>query len=153
FCAGLFGDDIRDFYTARYANSRPYKHAIINDLLDDTFLRSVLNEINANISFTVNNANICKIYQAVFPNLNGLHDKLPASLPSLLRLRNAIYSETFCNYVSHITNCGLLSSHKVDMVITMYTPGCFFLRQSDVIGTRRLRYILYLADPDKPWKP
>ena len=34
----------------------------------------------------------------------------------------------------------------------MYTQGCHLLCHDDVIGTRRLSYILYLTDPDEPWK-
>ena len=38
------------------------------------------------------------------------------------------------------------------MAINVYTPGCHLLCHDDVIGSRRLSYILYLTDPDKPWK-
>jgi hypothetical protein len=39
------------------------------------------------------------------------------------------------------------------MAINIYTPGCFLLCHDDVIGSRRVSYILYLTDPDTPWKP
>ena len=35
----------------------------------------------------------------------------------------------------------------------VYTPGCHLLCHDDVIGTRRLSWILYLLDPNVPWKP
>jgi Rps23 Pro-64 3,4-dihydroxylase Tpa1-like proline 4-hydroxylase len=38
------------------------------------------------------------------------------------------------------------------MAINVYTPGCYLLCHDDVIGSRRVSYILYLTDPDKPWK-
>ena len=38
------------------------------------------------------------------------------------------------------------------MAINVYTPGCHLLCHDDVIGSRRVSYILYLTDPDKPWK-
>ena len=38
------------------------------------------------------------------------------------------------------------------MAINVYTPGCHLLCHDDVIGTRRISYILYLTDPDRPWK-
>ena len=38
------------------------------------------------------------------------------------------------------------------MAINVYTPGCHLLCHDDVIGSRRLSYILYLTDPDTPWK-
>lgn len=39
------------------------------------------------------------------------------------------------------------------MAINVYTPGCHLLCHDDVIGSRRVSYILYLTDPDRPWKP
>ncbi|KAH0556960.1 hypothetical protein GP486_005246, partial [Trichoglossum hirsutum] len=38
------------------------------------------------------------------------------------------------------------------MAINVYTPGCYLLCHDDVIGSRRVSYILYLTDPDRPWK-
>lgn len=38
------------------------------------------------------------------------------------------------------------------MAINVYTPGCHLLCHDDVIGSRRVSYILYLTDPDRPWK-
>ena len=38
------------------------------------------------------------------------------------------------------------------MAINVYTPGCHLLCHDDVIGSRRVSYILYLTDPDIPWK-
>lgn len=63
-----------------------------------------------------------------------------------------MYSEAFRKYVSHITGCGPLSGRKTDMAINVYTPGCYLLCHDDVIGSRKVSYILYLTDPDKPWQ-
>ena len=38
------------------------------------------------------------------------------------------------------------------MAVNVYTPGCHLLCHDDVIGSRRVSYILYLTDPEKPWK-
>ena len=38
------------------------------------------------------------------------------------------------------------------MAINVYTPGCHLLCHDDVIGSRRVSYILYLTDPERPWK-
>lgn len=38
------------------------------------------------------------------------------------------------------------------MAINVYTPGCHLLCHDDVIGSRRVSYILYLTDPGRPWK-
>jgi prolyl 3-hydroxylase /prolyl 3,4-dihydroxylase len=154
FRAGLFDKNVLNSYTDQYAQSEPYKHAVINGLVDDSLLRSVRSEIKTNVEFTPKETDIYKIHQSGdLANLDGLDDESLAKLPSLLKLRDAIYSEAFRNYVSHITNCGPLSGRKTDMAINIYTPGCYLLCHDDVIGSRRVSYILYLVDPDTPWKP
>ncbi|RFU73884.1 hypothetical protein TARUN_8365 [Trichoderma arundinaceum] len=154
FRKGLFDDSILKSYTNEYAESSPYKHAVIHKLVDDKLLRSVRNEIRENVQFTPKETDIYKIHQSGdLANLDGLDDESLAKLPSLLSLRDAIYSETFRNYVSGITGCGPLSGKKTDMAINIYTPGCYLLCHDDVIGSRRVSYILYLTDPDTPWKP
>lgn len=111
-------------------------------------------EIRDNVSFTPKETDIYKIHQSGdLANLDGLEDEALAKLPSLLALRDAIYSEAFRNYVSHITGCGPLSARKTDLAINVYTPGCYLLCHDDVIGSRKVSYILYLTDPDKPWQP
>lgn len=121
--------------------------------MNDDLLRAVRTEIRANVSFTPKETDIYKIHQSGdLANLDGLDDESLAKLPSLLKLRDAIYSETFRDYVSHITNCGPLSGRKTDLAINIYTPGCFLLCHDDVIGSRRVSYILYLVDPDNTWQ-
>ena len=85
-------------------------------------------------------------------NLDGLDDSSRQLLPSLLTLRDALYSAKFRQYVSDITRAGPLSGRKTDMAINVYTPGCHLLCHDDVIGSRSVSYILYLTDPDRPWK-
>ncbi|KAL7786220.1 Oxoglutarate and iron-dependent oxygenase degradation C-term domain-containing protein [Trichoderma ceciliae] len=154
FRKGLFENSVLQSYTTEYAESSPYKHAVIHKLVDDKLLRSVRNEIRENVQFTPKETDIYKIHQSGdLANLDGLDDESLSKLPSLLSLRDAIYSETFRNYVSGITGCGPLSGKKTDMAINIYTPGCYLLCHDDVIGSRRVSYILYLTDPDTPWKP
>jgi hypothetical protein len=74
-------------------------------------------------------------------------------LSSLFELRNAIYSTEFRKFISKVTDCGPLSGSKMDMSINSYQAGCHLLNHDDVIGTRRVSYILYLTDPANPWKP
>ncbi|KAG9249876.1 putative oxidoreductase [Emericellopsis atlantica] len=153
FRKGLFDKKVHDSYTQQYAESAPYKHAVIHELVDDKLLRSVRNEIKNNVEFTPKETDIYKIHQSGdLANLDGLDDESLARLPSLLSLRDAIYSESFRDYVSHITGCGPLSGRKTDMAINVYTPGCYLLCHDDVIGSRRVSYILYLTDPDIPWQ-
>ena len=153
FHDGLFDQKKLDSYTTEYAESSPYKHAVIHGLINDRLLRSVRDEIRNNVEFTPKETDIYKIHQSGdLANLDGLDDESLAKLPSLLTLRDAIYSESFRDYISHITACGPLSGRKTDMAINVYTPGCYLLCHDDVIGSRRVSYILYLTDPDTPWQ-
>jgi prolyl 3-hydroxylase /prolyl 3,4-dihydroxylase len=152
FRKGLFED--LDTYTKEYAESAPYKHAVIHGLIDDDLLRHVREEVKDNVSFTPKETDIYKIHQSGdLANLDGLEDEALSKLPSLLALRDAMYSEQFRNYVSHITGCGPLSGRKTDLAINIYTPGCFLLCHDDVIGSRKVSFILYLTDPEIPWEP
>lgn len=122
-------------------------------MINDKLLRSVRNEIQENVHFTSKETDIYKIHQSGdLANLDGLEDAALEKLPSLLRLRDALYSESFRKYVATITGSGELSGRKTDMAINVYTPGCHLLCHDDVIGSRRVSYILYLTDPDIPWK-
>ncbi|KAL1843129.1 hypothetical protein VTK73DRAFT_2908 [Phialemonium thermophilum] len=154
FRKGLFDKAVLEGYATEYGASTPYKHCVISELVDDKLLRAVRDEIRANVSFTPKETDIYKIHQSGdLANLDGLDDEALAKLPSLLALRDALYSQTFRDYVSHITACGPLSGRKTDMAINVYTPGCYLLCHDDVIGSRKVSYILYLTDPDLPWKP
>ncbi|KAI9722744.1 MAG: hypothetical protein M1812_001675 [Candelaria pacifica] len=154
FRNGLFDDTVLQQYVDQYTGSKPYKHGVIQDLLSPNLLRNVRSEIQENLSFTPKETDIYKIHQSGdLANLDGLDDSSLRLLPSLLVLRDALYSPTFRNYLSTITGSGQLSGRKTDMAINVYTPGCHLLCHDDVIGSRRVSYILYLTDPDKPWKP
>ncbi|KAI0136547.1 Oxoglutarate and iron-dependent oxygenase degradation C-term-domain-containing protein [Xylariales sp. AK1849] len=153
FRKGLFGKDVLEGYTTGYSKSEPYKHSVIHELINDKLLRAVRDEIKDNVSFTPKETDIYKIHQSGdLANLDGLDDEALSKLPSLLALRDAMYSQSFRDYVAHITGCGPLSGRKTDMAINVYTPGCYLLCHDDVIGSRKVSYILYLTDPDIPWK-
>lgn len=129
-----------------------YRHGIIANLISPTLLRDVRFEIQ-NLSFTPKETDIYKIHQSGdLANLDGLDDSSLKLLPSLLKLRDAMYSSAFREYLSTVTSSGPLSGRKTDMAINVYTPGCHLLCHDDVIGSRRVSYILYLTDPDNPWK-
>jgi prolyl 3-hydroxylase /prolyl 3,4-dihydroxylase len=153
FRKGLFDKSVLDEYASQYADSTPYKHSVIHGLIDDKLLRNVRDEIRENVSFTPKETDIYKIHQSGdLANLDGLDDEALAKLPSVLALRDAMYSQAFRDYVAHITGSGPLSGKKTDMAINVYTPGCYLLCHDDVIGSRKVSYILYLTDPDIPWK-
>jgi prolyl 3-hydroxylase /prolyl 3,4-dihydroxylase len=113
----------------------------------------VRDEIRDSISFTPKETDIYKIHQSGdLANLDGLDNNALSRLPSLLTLRDNLYSTEFRRCVSRITEAGPLSGRKTDMAVNVYTPGCHLLCHDDVIGSRRVSYILYLTDPDLPWQ-
>ncbi|KAL8933982.1 MAG: hypothetical protein Q9211_005471 [Gyalolechia sp. 1 TL-2023] len=143
-----------DEHHQQYVTSEPYKHGVIQNLLVPQLLRTVRTEIQANLSFTPKETDIYKIHQSGdLANLDGLDDSSLKLLPSLLTLRDALYSPAFRAFLSTVTGAGPLSGKKTDMAINVYTPGCHLLCHDDVIGSRRVSYILYLTDPDRPWRP
>ena len=126
---------------------------MIKSLISEDLLRNVRSEIQDNISFTPKETDIYRIHQSGdLANLDGLDDSSLKRLPSLLRLRDSLYSEAFRTYLIQLTKAGPLSGKKTDMAVNVYSPGCHLLCHDDVIGSRRVSYILYLTDPDNPWK-
>ncbi|KAK5727431.1 putative component of NuA3 histone acetyltransferase complex [Elasticomyces elasticus] len=153
FGPGLFDSSTVQEYASSYAASEPYKHAVISNLIDDELLRSVRMEIVDNIHFTPKETDIYKIHQSGdLANLDGLDPTALAKLPSLLKLRDALYGSEFRQWVQEVSGAGALSGKKTDMAVNVYVPGCHLLCHDDVIGSRRVSYILYLTDPDRPWK-
>lgn len=128
---------------------------MIPTLISSPLLHSVKNEILTHLSFTAKETDIYRLHQTGdLANLSGLPQELAAKLPSLRRLRDALYSQKFRDYVCAVSGCGPLSGTKTDMAINVYTPGCHLLTHDDVIGSRRVSYILYLCgSEDEPWRP
>ncbi|PYI28726.1 putative oxidoreductase [Aspergillus indologenus CBS 114.80] len=153
FRDGLFDPSEQQKYTEQYAQSAPYKHGVISPLIEPSLLRAVRDEIQAQVDFTEKETDIYKIFQSGdLANLDGLDDESLSKLPSILKLRDAMYSARFREYLSAVTGSGKLSGRKTDMAINVYNEGCHLLCHDDVIGSRRVSYILYLTDPDTPWQ-
>jgi prolyl 3-hydroxylase /prolyl 3,4-dihydroxylase len=153
FGPAIFEPETVKSYADGYVVSGPYKHAVVCGLVEDGLLRSVRREILDNIHFTPKETDIYKIHQSGdLANLDGLDPAALEKLPSLLKLRDALYSKDFREWISTVSGAGPVSGKKTDMAVNLYVPGCHLLCHDDVIGSRRVSYILYLTDPDKPWK-
>lgn len=134
--------------------SGPYHWGSISDLFNDELLRNVRKEILENIHFTKKETDIYKVFQSGdLANLSALSEDLKKKLPSLCKVRSGLYSKAFRNVISRVTGCGDLSGSKMDISIHLYNRTCHLLTHDDVIGSRRISYILYMPDPDKEWKP
>lgn len=149
----LFQPETLKSFCNSYAESGPYPHAVVSNLIQENLLRDVRSEITENIHFTLKETDIYRIHQSGdLANLSNLDQESLKRLPSLVKLRNALYSEQFRAWVSEVTGAGKVSGRKTDMAVNVYTPGSYLLCHDDVIGSRRVSYILYLTDPDNPWE-
>ncbi|KAK9478087.1 Oxoglutarate and iron-dependent oxygenase degradation C-term-domain-containing protein [Lipomyces japonicus] len=148
FAKGLFAKAGQ--YRIQHAESGPYKHCVINNLVNDKLLRRVRREIMTSLHFTPKETDIYKLHQTGdLANLSGLKSSNDrAKLAGLTRLRDGLYSPDFRAFVEKIADCGPLSGQKQDMSINCYVKGSHLLTHDDVIGSRRVSYILYLPDPD-----
>ncbi|KAI9695285.1 MAG: hypothetical protein M1820_008747 [Bogoriella megaspora] len=153
FRPGLFDEETLSQHRNEYATSTPYKHAVIPSLISPTLLHSVRHEIKTHLSFTPKETDIYRLHQSGdLANLSGLDSSSLSRLPSLLTLRDALYSPEFRTWLADVAQSGPLSGKKTDMAINVYTPGDHLLCHDDVIGSRRVSYILYLTDPEVPWR-
>ncbi|KAK9354557.1 Oxoglutarate and iron-dependent oxygenase degradation C-term-domain-containing protein [Lipomyces doorenjongii] len=147
FAPGLF--DKAAQYHAQHASSRPYKHCIIDELVSDTLLRRVRREITTQLHFTPKETDIYKLHQTGdLLNISGLSFRDRGKLSALRSLRDSMYSSEFRAFITEICDCGPLSGLKQDMSINCYVKGSHLLTHDDVIGSRRVSYILYLPDPE-----
>lgn len=154
FQSHVFEPSFKSQLTQQIKDSQPYRWGTIKNLISDDLLRNVRKEIMQEIEFTKKETDIYKVYQSGdLANLSAMPEDLLKRLPSLYKLRSAIYSETFRNFISDVTGAGKLSGIKTDLSIQLYTKGCHLLTHDDVIGSRRVSFILYMPNPDSHWKP
>ncbi|KAG8980141.1 hypothetical protein FRB93_009637 [Tulasnella sp. JGI-2019a] len=153
FAPGLLQPSNIERMHVSYTNSSPFKYAVLEQLFDDSLLQNVSREIMENIHFTEKETDIYKVNQTGdLASLSYLSKEQLALFPSLSSLREALYSGTFREFLRTVTGCDKLSGSKQDMSINSYKKGCHLLNHDDVIGTRRVSYILYLPLPyGKPW--
>lgn len=150
----VFDPNFKTQLTQSVRDSQPYRWGTIRNLIDETLLRNVRREIMDEIQFTKKETDIYKVFQSGdLANLSAMPADLLKRLPSLYKLRSAIYSQTFRDYVSDVTGAGKLSGVKTDLSLQLYTKTCHLLTHDDVIGSRRVSFILYMPDPDTMWKP
>ncbi|KAG6856779.1 hypothetical protein H0H87_000747 [Tephrocybe sp. NHM501043] len=148
FANHLFDHNTTAKLHAGYIANEPFKYAVVEKLFQDDLLKNVKDECLSELSFTEKETDIYKVNQTGdLASLNYLTESQISFLPSLLTLRDALYSEKFRTFLQTVTGCGPLSGKKQDMSVNSYTKGCHLLNHDDVIGTRRVSYILYMPLP------
>ncbi|KAF7352415.1 Nuclear protein [Mycena venus] len=123
-----------------YVSNEPFKYAVVEKLFQDDLLQKVKDECMSELNFTEKETDIYKVNQTGdLASLNYLSSEQISLLPNLLTLRDALYSPEFPQVPAHRT--------KQDMSVNSYTRGCHLLNHDDVIGSRRVSYILYMPLP------
>ena len=120
-----------------------------------TISEKVLHEVKHNLKAKYKESDLFRVYQSIdLANLSPHHPnlKLDNNMPATMTLRKSLYSTQWRNHIEHIANLpqGTLTD-QVDCAINCHDKGCHLLCHDDVIGTRKVSYILYLTDPEPDW--
>ncbi|KAF8638615.1 hypothetical protein AX17_002156 [Amanita inopinata Kibby_2008] len=149
FADGLFDPENVNRLHNTYGNNKPFKWTTVDRLFQNDLLEKVKDECLCELNFSEKETDIYKINQTGdLASLDFLTPAQIALLPNLLTLRDALYSIKFRKFLQAVTKCGPLSGIKQDMSVNSYTRGCHLLNHDDVIGTRRVSYILYMPLPN-----
>lgn len=149
----IWQPEFRGALKEQIATAKPYNWGCIENLVTPELLMNVRKEIEHEIHFTNKETDIYKVNQSGdLANLSGLDWNDLGRLPNLFKLREVLYSEIYRDFISEVAQCGPLSGTKTDMSVNTYDKSCHLLIHDDVIGSRRVSFILYLPDPTKTWK-
>eukprot|EP00980_Cylindrotheca_fusiformis_P006726 scaffold1400_cov137-Cylindrotheca_fusiformis.AAC.4 len=134
-----------------YRTNGPYAHLQLKSLFCTEFLLSVKEEIKSQTKVNFKESDLFRVYQSIdLANLKPGSD-IAAQLPNVMKLREVLYSQEWRSYIEKLS--GLPPStlvDKVDCACNCHAPGCHLLCHDDVIGTRKVSYIIYLTEQD--WK-
>ena len=105
------------------------------------------------VKFKFKESDLFRVYQSIdLGNLAADTGENQEYFPNLLKLKAALYSADYRAFVERISNLpkGTLTE-QVDCAANCHAPGCHLLCHDDVIGTRKISYIIYLTEPE--WTP
>jgi len=145
---GLLSDASSTLLRAQHDSSAPYRHVVIDNLCQQERMRAVHEECVHTMKTSYKETDLFKVYQT--GDLAALGMEGSPNTPELIALRSALYGPEFRAFVSRITGVDDLTD-RVDCSANAYTQGCHLLCHDDVIGTRRVSYIIYITDPDEGW--
>ena len=118
----------------------------------------VLDEVKNNLKAKFKESDLFRVYQSIdFANFN--HDGpnadpgLQKAMPAMMALSRGLYSPRWRSFMEKIAGVapGTLTD-QVDCAVNCHDKGCHLLCHDDVIGTRKISYILYFTDPEPDWK-
>jgi len=136
----------REQLREKFAGAKPFPHGVIAPICEEEAFSAINEEMKEGLRCTFKESDLFKLYQT--QDLSGMQDD--PQFKGLIQLRNAIYSETFRAFISEVAQCGPLTD-RVDLAASTYTDGCHLLCHDDVIGTRKISFILYFSDNSEVW--
>jgi Rps23 Pro-64 3,4-dihydroxylase Tpa1-like proline 4-hydroxylase len=132
--------------------SHPFKHVVIDNLCPPNVISSIHEECIHHLKANFKETDLFKVYQTGdLTTIDQVEPGIVKKLPALLKLRDTIYSKKFRTFVSDMLGCGELTD-RMDCSSNAYANGCHLLCHDDVIGTRKVSYIIYISDPNEPWR-
>lgn len=135
----------------KYKDNKPYPHAQIHNIFQPDFLTSVKDEIKSQTKVNFKESDLFRVYQSIdMANLTP-GSELASQLPHVMKLREVLYSQEWRSFIERLAGLppSTLNS-QIDCACNCHAPGCHLLCHDDVIGTRKISYIIYLTEPD--WK-
>jgi Rps23 Pro-64 3,4-dihydroxylase Tpa1-like proline 4-hydroxylase len=108
---------------------------------------------NTKVKFKFKESDLFRVYQSIdLGNLAADTIENQEHFPNLLKLKAALYSADYRAFIERIAHLpkGTLTD-QVDCAANCHAPGCHLLCHDDVIGTRKISYIIYLTEPE--WTP
>jgi len=140
--------DDEEEHRKRFAKSKPYRHGLLEGLFQPDFLTQVKEEIKRSSKVNFKESDLFRVYQSI-DMANLTEEEHAEALPTVLQLRRVLYSDSWRSLIERI--CGLETgtlTGKVDCACNCHATGCHLLCHDDVIGTRKISYIIYLTDDD-----
>lgn len=149
----LLSQESRSKLALARKKAQPYEHLHVDDMFQEKLVRNAQNEAKYNLTAEFKESDLFKVYQTIdLGNLQASDKRTKKELKNLFTLKEYLYSPEFRQFVCDITGVSELTD-RVDCSMNIYTNGCHLLCHDDVIGTRRVSYIIYLTDPDEEWLP
>lgn len=104
FRTGLLDTEHLSSIQQRYRDNTPYPHIVIEDALQDQFLRQVRDEIIHSLPFNFEENHVYRARRSTnLANISNPEEFSPDLFPKLTRLRDALYSLKFRQWLSRIT--------------------------------------------------
>ena len=137
-----------------YKASKPFPHSQILNVFQPDFLVACKEEIKLQTKVNFKESDLFRVYQSIdFANLDperaAAMNLDTSKLTNVMQLRDLLYSLEWRSFVEHCAGLeeGTLID-KIDCACNCHAPGCHLLCHDDVIGTRKISYIIYLTEKD-----